>query len=433
MFRDKNATICDFSDCDTLLVILIGTAICFMGSFSSYYDQFYRISQLPPDRTELTPLKDIFFQNDESLFLLNLSLESIFAVTIDNFLNSMTITQQSGRFLVNYTRRDFLDFALNSGNVSFSVVSPVFGSSDLDIRYLNTSLYRQPVETERISILFPGSTLVSDRGSLILMSSFCLDGATLHSFFMPHVAITGETFLFDNGRLFKHVPHFSTAMTHYIESQGDRFDTVTGPVHLVAEPMDEGVNPFAIYSSVLNPIAEILKSEANPTIFLLTNNATTKFQEYANIFKNVARISPDESHCFGEAILHVGGNPKSSAFRERFVRNATTEKIVFLLDGDTNIVNPEILAGEPLFLNENATIDEIAEQIAGARGIAATSQEALGYMFLLPRNGSVFLIGTEEEQEESEWISDMANALDLSFTVLEGRTDDDGITIVIEP
>jgi hypothetical protein len=425
MFKGPGATAYDFSHWRPFTVGAALFVLCLLGSLNTFYDQFQRVSQLPADRDELTPLQNLSVRADANRLEIAFTLECVFSITRENFLRSLTIEQRSGIFSVTYARDGFLDYAYDGHSGSFRLLSPIWGTLNVEVRYLSTPLLQQTVVVPRILVLYPGTSLGMDAGSTVKLTQFCIRGDQLTTFFYGSVAMDDITF--GNGRTLA-----QSLNTNANDYNAESCEQINESVHIFAEPPDN--NPLSLLKGLFGPIADLQRVSPGAKIAVVSNGVDHPFKKFLGRFNNLIVLSTETCACFEEGVFHVANSDNVASFRASFQGVSTERVVTFLLSPGANVENATLVAGRicegctPAVLHIDDNADEITAAVLRSKAIVAQSVDYLGWAFLLDA-GSTLAVMSEGTLSDP-WLVEFVGFLRLMFTILRVKTSDDIISVL---
>lgn len=437
MFDVPGAKKYDFSGFNFYIVSAVLLLICYLGNKNTYFNQFYRVNQLPENRTELSILKSYDINLKGSQIFINLTIDYIFSITLENFLRSFSLEIQQYGFISIHKRNNFIDFKIDGNKISFFTISSIYGDLNISLKYLNTTISKQSFNIKGISLLYPGSTLLSKSQNRIHFTNvFYTENMTLGLHFVSPFTMDPNFIRF---------PHFRTIPAIHLPKNAKEQCQVSicrsfdNDVHLFSAPAQSVFNPYYLFLSLSNPITDFL--ERNPKAMFaiygykvkhpLINNIAESFGDKVMLLDPTSRVYFKElniefhtSRSFdsylkvilGDEINQAVNDNKIVILNSNHLQPEKEKKIVETVCGDEHQCEYEVLP----FDFSRETIRKINQA-----KYLVTDMDNAYYMFALQKNSKVLLISNKLDQQH-QWILSLAKDLKLEdvkllndkFTVL---------------
>jgi hypothetical protein len=430
MFAGRDSETYDFSHWNPCLVSALIFSLCLFGSLNTFYDQFHRVSQLPIDRNEFTALKNLTLTTDHNRIFVNFTLDNVFSITKENFLRSLTVTQQSGIFRIVYTKEDFLDFVWPEKRGSFTLLSPIWGNLELEIRYLETPIFRKLVRADEIGNLYEGHSLGKDENWSVRLNDFCVNEELVVTFF--HLNVVASVIEFGNGRTVAQNPKPRMQLGKWIEEEKRVCRKIEGNVHIFAEPPDN--NPLNLLKGLFGPIAGFRGLGNDEMIVLWPHQSGNPMRRLLDRFGNIEILKPDECTCFEEATWHRETSGSVASFRDSFDRKPPERVITFLLAPGSTIRDVWGFADRfckecaPVVLHADDDPETIIAEVLRSSTLVSQLVDYLGWALLLG-NGATLAVMSEGPRTDP-WLVEFIGLLDLMFTIVQVRTEGNVIQVV---
>jgi len=198
MFQGPDAKKYDLSKCNPILVFLFLFIICYLGGKNTYNDKFFRISQLPENRNELSLIKEIEYAIEGNKVSFRIVVDYVFQITLDNFLNSLNIVVKSG-IVVNILRKDqFLDMKIEQNNITFYIVTQLYGNTTFSLQYHNIIIKEEVRTIDKIHWAFGGKTCAIGNSNKTDFFDVCFNNGTLFTYFVSEAKTQPNSILISN-------------------------------------------------------------------------------------------------------------------------------------------------------------------------------------------------------------------------------------------
>ncbi|OHT10573.1 hypothetical protein TRFO_20066 [Tritrichomonas foetus] len=434
MFKGPGAKKYDFSNFNPYVVGAIIFVICYLGSKNTYYDQFYRVSQLPKDRNEMGLIHDVSIVPKINQFFINYSMSYIFTVTIENFGSSISIILRHKDFTVRFQKNNYFDYQFFNNKASFYILSPVFGDSLISLNHLKGEIASLHHNITHINLLFPGFSLASNLPNYYHFNHVVFMSDEMHTFFTVNVDINNSMISLGYRRSIRVSKNRGRAKDFCTPKK--KCQTVEKLTFVLLAPNDILFNFNHMFITLLNPIVDIMKKEYNPRFYIHTNlNETSnhpvlmKYLEFFNR-ETVNVISKYDITYFHELRLWKNVLHDFSAFRELIgqeINAIQSEKnlIVFVSESEIDNVKEiasKICEGCKYKVVKPEISKEAISEIRKAQ-ILVTSKENTHLMFSLNENSEVYIFDSSFT-EDDDWIKDMALNLNVIVKKITGNIND---------
>lgn len=448
MFNVPGAKKYDFSHFNPIIVAAVVLLICYLGSKNTYYDQFNKVSQLPENRNELSIIQDFQSYISSNKILFNMSLKFAFKITYENFRQSFTIIIDHYGFKSIYHHNNLFDFQLDSNNhLSGFALSSIFGPVNISFMYLEEEIQAKQTNIPGIQLLFPGNTLLSKKDDHFHFSNVYINEQNeLRVYFQFPTEYDSDWITFENGRILKlvsvgRVPKDDCASSYSIPC--NTFDPIT---HLFAVPLDSDLNPYSLFLSIFNAIAELSKISQDKIVIWsgspLTEETSRLLQEMKPLLENQfeilnsqqrsffkeLRIRFKTSHNFQKLTKAILNNNYQDNYIENQLIIVTDQKSKGIFSNEkVNEISSEICKsvtnGCKFNVVDFSNNVDVVSQINKAHFLILPKDKAY-FMFPLCANAKVFLISEEQDDNNSnDWMSKMASDLsvDIKFVKYENN------------
>jgi hypothetical protein len=408
MFSGPGARTYDFSRVPTLAVAVCVFIVCFLGCVNTYYPHFLRVSQLPPDRNELTALKSISFSNNLNRFEINFTLSAIFTITRENFFKSLKVKHTQGAVSLFMARSEWLDYRSNGDFHKFSLLTPLYGAGHVSIQYLDTVIVERDVNIENIAHFFPKTTLVTHQANEFRFASVCVENTSLVTFFTGdgHFSPSGA-FQLANGGLLQHNAQRGNVERFIGQKNGSCGAIIPDHSHLFIEPVSEARTPLSTIQGLLIPVSKYRREFADRRITVLLSQNISPFVWYLRMLNDIDFLQASDCRCFS----HVNVRTESSDTVEdlrAFLPDAHQENVIGILIDHRGVavsqaqdmVNILMPGARAVGIDMSASTSDVITSIRRTKGIVCQRMEYLGHMIAL-RSGSV--VGLLNGQDE-DWI-----------------------------
>jgi hypothetical protein len=295
------------------------------------------------------------------------------------------------------------------------VLSPLYGDSEVEVRYLANPLRRDVVNIPHIALFYPDRSLASDRGDSWKLSNVCIDNEQLMTFFIVDVAIEGDAVVFPSGRRLAHRPVRGKRPKEWDKDK--RCKRVNGSVYLLAVPPDD--DPFAMLRGVINPIADLRQQRPAAQVHVLRGRHARRDGLLKGL-TNVEVIPHDECRCFAEAIAYLTAVDDTAQLKSLYGREKPANSVVFLVDQGVIVRNAEAAAAR---MCDGCVADvvevgsnDVAARVGRAKVMVVRSVEDLGYGALLDEK-AVLAVMAETDIEHRDWLQPLAEMLHKNISI----------------
>jgi hypothetical protein len=362
----------------------------------------------------MSPLKSLGFWREHNRLHVNFTFEHIFSITLQNFVSSLSVVQRAGHFRATYVREHFSDWRFANGFGSFSILSPLYGSTEVEIDYLTNPLRHEVANITHIALFFPGHSLATDQGGSWKLSNVCVDRGELKTFFIANVAIKGDTLVFASGRRLVHHPVHGKGLKDKEES----CKKVDGSVNLFASP--QGDDPLAMLRGVIGPIAQLRAARPGAQV-LVVGGRHAMLEGLLKGLPNVEVLPYDQCRCFAEAIPYFAAVDDMARLKELYGWQKPGNSVVFLVDRGVTVRNAQQMA-ERMCHGCVADVveigsDDIAAKVGRASGVVVRALEDLGYGALLDDKAGLAVM-TDKDIEHRDWFAPLAAMLRKNISIV---------------
>lgn len=443
MFNGPGAKKYDFSHLNPLIVGAFILLICYLGSKNTFYDQFFKVSQLPENRNELSIIENIIPSISGNKVLFNISLHYTFKITYENFRNSFIIKIKHNGFTSVHRHYNMFDYQIDSNRfLSGFALSSIFGDVNISYNYLDEEIAQVKTNIPGIQLLFPGNTLVSKKADHYHFSNVFINKKNeLNVYFQTEIVCDSNWIQFENGRTLPLVQLKKTPSEQCsMEGQCVSYDRTT---HLFSIPLNSTVHN--VFLSLFNPISEFSNQGQDKIVILSAPDLNEKMYQLIlemiplfgtniellnsknpNFFKEL-RIRNKISHNFKKLTQKI---VKNGDLQDRFVDN----ELVIVTDEDTkNLISKEkakeisslicssINGGCNVEFIEFASNENVVSKISKAHFLILPKKKA-HFIFPLKNNAKAFLISdqqTDNDNNDDKWINDMAKDLSINVSFVK--------------
>jgi len=173
-----------------------------LAMFIGYMNQtdiYYKLNQLPENRTELDPIKwhDISVVNG-NILVFKLIYKTVLKITEENLLNSLRISVKNEFFVMNIRLKDMDRNISNYNHYEASYILPVHGNLSFQLHYLYQGIGTPKYFSVNIQKLWPQYSLISctntSRLSHCHLTRVCFSNSTLMTYFGSSLIYRPEFF-----------------------------------------------------------------------------------------------------------------------------------------------------------------------------------------------------------------------------------------------
>lgn len=424
MFKGDGAITYDCSSMNSIVIVIVVFMLGLFINMNTYFNQFYKISQLPEDRDEKYSAYDIKIDNDINKVNVSFKYRNIFSITKEIFIQSLKVVLKAGNITIKFHGHEFGDYSFDETYASFNILSPLHGNVSASLMNFQSMSYSKKFKIDYIAWLYPGFSLAAElKDGIYQFSNIGLDKSNLLTFFsFNNARLEQNKFFFRNGFYFNHIQN-STNINDNLK-KNPKCTLHENKVDIFAAP-PPGSNPYDVFISVYNPISQYI--ETNPDAQILLAYDEFGYYQYLQYIPNI-KFHKVESECnyFREARIHLNQSNNFTSFKKRidkFEKKANHVVILHNFKKKPNITNlkPKLESMCPTCDVEmiKADSDDFIEfplQITRTQGIISLSEYDIGHMVFLKPKSFVIFAQKKNNMKSNSWMKKMAKDLDLYYS-----------------